>query len=411
MSISVLLLVLVSGGLMYAKNSLFMVSNLIEDEVVVPAHSVSGIRSIVVVESKRPLKIVNSLEQALSEGLIELENHEDSGFKSNPKNKTTNKRPSMQVNTVSQGIHKSSGAQQQNSLPSLVIYEDELIIEFPKKVASSKNIKQAIVRVLLSKAPYREQNLLSDERFNFKETPYFYKKIADENNHPIRYPKQAYRYANFLLANMAENFSDEEGDFVLLHIPLIQSDLTGPARDYQSWVENYAKKYDIKPSLVYAIMETESGFNAKAVSKSNAIGLMQLKASSAGKDVYNLVDEKSGQPSPTELLNSENNIRMGTAYLSLLTNDYLSEVENKKIKEMMTISSYNGGLSTVLSLFGKTPEKAVSKVNSMNPKQVYKKLRFDHKSAETRAYLDKVLKADTKYTDLLNIPMEAHSKY
>lgn len=293
-------------------------------------------------------------------------------------------------------------------LPLLVIYEDELVIEFPKKLASSHNIKRAIVRVLLSNNPQAEKDLLTKQSFNLKQTPYFYKKIADENNYPIRYPKQAYRYANFILENMSENFSDEEGDFVLVHIPLLQSNLKGAARDYQEWVENYSQDFDVKPSLIYAIMETESAFNPQAVSRSNAIGLMQIKANAAGKDVHNLIDNKKGKPSVRSLFDAENNIRVGTAYLGLLNDEYLSGVKNEKIKEMMAISSYNGGLSRVLALFGKTPKKAIRKVNRMHPKAVYNKLRFEHKSLETRNYLDKVLQANAKYKKQLNIPSERY---
>jgi len=299
-----------------------------------------------------------------------------------------------------------SGSSKENYSPALILYEDEVVIEFTKKMATSRNIKRAIVRVLLSKHPQSEKNLLVKASFNLKETPYFYKKIVDQNNLPIRYPKQAYDYANFILENMLEDFSDVEGDFVLVHIPLIQSNLKGAARYYQDAVENYSAEYNISPSLVYAVMEVESNFNPQALSGSNAIGLMQLKANAAGKDVHNLVDQKLGKPSNSELFDSENNIRMGAAYLGLLNHDYLGKVKNKEIKEMMSISSYNGGLSTVLNLFGRTPERAILKVNKMKPKQVYNKLRFEHKSKETRLYLDKVLKANSKYKQQLNLPLE-----
>jgi len=178
--------------------------------------------------------------------------------------------------------------------------------------------------------------------------------------------------------------------------------LTGPAKSYQAWVKDYANEFDVPPSLVYAVMETESAFNPRAVSRSNAIGLMQLKPEAAGRDVYQYIDAKPGQPSLNELFDSKNNIRMGTAYLGLLKHDYLSNIMDEKIKQMVTISSYNGGLSTVLRLFGHTPEKAVERLNKMKPNQVYRKLRYDHQSDETRRYLDKVLKAETKYRALLN---------
>ncbi len=299
-----------------------------------------------------------------------------------------------------------SASSKENYGPALILYEDEVVIEFTKKMATSRNIKRAIVRVLLSKHPQSEKNLLVKASFNLKETPYFYKKIVDQNNFPIRYPKQAYDYANFILENMLEDFSDVEGDFVLVHIPLIQSNLKGAARYYQDAVDNYSAEYNISPSLVYAVMEVESDFNPQAVSGSNAIGLMQLKANAGGKDVHNLIDKKSGKPSSRELFDSENNIRMGAAYLGLLKHDYLGKVKNKEIKEMMSISSYNGGLSTVLNLFGRSHEKAIAKVNRMNPEQVYNKLRFEHKSQETRLYLDKVLNANLKYKQQLNTPLE-----
>lgn len=54
------------------------------------------------------------------------------------------------------------------------------------------------------------------------------------------------------------------------------------------------------PQLITAIIAIESGGNPNAVSKSNAIGLMQLKASTSGRDVYRRMGW-SGEPSTSEL--------------------------------------------------------------------------------------------------------------
>jgi len=286
--------------------------------------------------------------------------------------------------------------------PVLVVYKDELVIEFPKAIASTKNIKNAVSRVLLLSHPLSDHDLLSKDSLVLSEKPYFYRKALDQNKQPIRYPKQAFDYAGYLIEHHTEEIKDEEGEFIALHIPLVENGLTGPAKNYQAWVKDYADEFDVPPSLVYAVMETESAFNPRAVSRSNAIGLMQLKPEAAGRDVYQYIDAKPGQPSQNDLFDSKNNIRMGTAYLSLLKHDYLSNIEDDKIKQMVTISSYNGGLTTVLGLFGNTPEKAVERLNKMKPNQVYRKLRYDHQSDETRRYLDKVLKAETKYRALLN---------
>jgi len=287
------------------------------------------------------------------------------------------------------------------TLPEWVLYPNEIVIAFPKEIATTENIKKAVSRVLLSNAPLAEANLLKTQPIDLKQRPYFLHRVLDQHKAPVRYPMQAFKYADYLIEHHVEEHQDEAGKFITLHIPLVEYGISGPAKNYQAWVENYAKEYQIPPSLVYAVMETESAFNPNAVSRSNAIGLMQLKADAAGKDVYQLVDAKPGQPSLSELFDSKSNIRLGTAYLGLLKHDYLAEIKDERIKQMVTISSYNGGLRTVLELFGKTPETATHQLNRMSPKQVYRKLRFEHQSNETRRYLEKVLKAESKYRDLL----------
>lgn len=287
-------------------------------------------------------------------------------------------------------------------VPMMVMYDKELVIEFPKAIATSRNIKHAVSRVLLSASPLTDFDLLSSGRLDLSQRPYLYRKVLDHNQQPIRYPKHAFNYINYLMEEGLEKTQDLEGEFVVVRMPMVESGLRGPAKNFQAWVRNYADEFNVSPALVYAVMETESSFNPRAISRSNAIGLMQVKANAAGRDVYQYIDEKPGQPSRADLLNSQNNIRMGTAYLSLLKHDYLSAVEEDKIRQMLTISSYNGGIKTVLDLFGKTPDAAMQRINRMTPRQVYRKLRYDHHSDETRRYLDKVLQAETKYKELLN---------
>lgn len=56
----------------------------------------------------------------------------------------------------------------------------------------------------------------------------------------------------------------------------------------------------VDPQLITAIIAIESGGNPNAVSKSNAIGLMQIKASTSGRDVYRRMGW-SGEPTTSEL--------------------------------------------------------------------------------------------------------------
>ena len=45
---------------------------------------------------------------------------------------------------------------------------------------------------------------------------------------------------------------------------------------YETTVNRYSAEYGIDPEIIYAVIKTESGFNATAVSKAGAMGLMQI---------------------------------------------------------------------------------------------------------------------------------------
>ncbi len=286
--------------------------------------------------------------------------------------------------------------------PAFIEYTDELILEFPEALASKVNLKRAISKVLLSVSEVNETDLLSLDPIRSQNKPFYYKKVKNQYGRAIRYPADANSYAEYLLKKHTSEVVDSGLKFTVVHIPLVENKLPINVEKYRSWVEDYAARFKVSPALVFAIMETESDFKPEAVSRSNAMGLMQLKASTAGKDVFQYVDFRQGEPSRSELFDEKENIRMGTAYLGLLNHDYFAQVRNEHNKEMLTIASYNGGLSTVLKLFGDSSEKALEQINRLHPRQVYRKLRFEHQSKETREYLDKVLKAKTKYQDILN---------
>ena len=56
----------------------------------------------------------------------------------------------------------------------------------------------------------------------------------------------------------------------------------------------------VDPQLITAIIAIESGGNPAVVSKSGAVGLMQLKPSTSGRDVYRRMGWR-GEPSVSEL--------------------------------------------------------------------------------------------------------------
>lgn len=290
-----------------------------------------------------------------------------------------------------------------NLHPTLIHYPSELVLEFPQQIASTMNVRRAVARLLLSQNPFQEYNLLSRQRINLQQSPHLLHHVLDQNGQPIRFPKQAYAYADYLLSQRSQQVEDDEGKFLLVQIPIVEAGLSYPAKKYRYWVEKYAAEFNISPALIYAVIEVESSFRPHAVSRSNALGLMQIKASAAGKDVFKLVDGRSGKPSVNELFNPQKNIRMGTAYLWLLKNEYLSGIKNEKSRKLVAISSYNGGMTAMFRLFGKSPDLAIANINRLSPDQVYRALRFDHPFDETRRYLDKVLNAEKRFQTLLNI--------
>jgi soluble lytic murein transglycosylase-like protein/tetratricopeptide (TPR) repeat protein len=89
----------------------------------------------------------------------------------------------------------------------------------------------------------------------------------------------------------------------------------------------------IEPALLFAIAHQESRFDPRARSRSNALGLMQLKRSTAG-DVARWV----GDPRPTEaaLFDPARNVRYGARYLRHLLGRFDGHVA-------VALSAYNAG--------------------------------------------------------------------
>jgi hypothetical protein len=118
--------------------------------------------------------------------------------------------------------------------------------------------------------------------------------------------------------------------------------------DYRHIVHEKASAYNIDPSLIKAVIKTESNWNSRAISRKGAIGLMQLMPSTASDmNVRNPFDP-------------EENIEGGTKYLKYL------------------LEKFNGDLTLALAAYNAGP-KVVEKCGYVPP------------ITETRHYVDKVL--------------------
>lgn len=105
---------------------------------------------------------------------------------------------------------------------------------------------------------------------------------------------------------------------------------------YESIVTTYADEYDLPPSLIYAVIHTESHFREDAVSGAGAKGLMQLMDST-----YEWIQTKfPGEPEPLDrIFEPEINIRCGAKVLDVL-HDLFTHSDT-------AIAAYNAGNGTV----------------------------------------------------------------
>lgn len=106
---------------------------------------------------------------------------------------------------------------------------------------------------------------------------------------------------------------------------------------YDTLVQTWAGEYEIPPSLVYAVIRTESSFDPNAVSRADARGLMQLT-----EDTLAWAMSKAGDEEPLtaeDLFRPEINIRYGVYVLKLL---------GEQFKEQDTaLAAYNAGMGNV----------------------------------------------------------------
>lgn len=275
----------------------------------------------------------------------------------------------------------------------------EITVETLDEKNPAASLKDAIVTTLLTPDDPRAVDLFSDSSIKLtgERDPYLLGLVLDDKGRAIATPPQAERYADGLVSlAQTRSVKTDAGSKQarMVKFAMVSNFSNKQAEKYRPLVERYAKTYDISPSLVFAIMRTESNFNPFAVSSAPAYGLMQLVPSSGGRDAYKRAKGSNEMPSKQYLFNAENNIELGVAYLNVLAFDELDEVADPVSREYCVISAYNTGPGNVLRTFGgssKNRDGALSRINGMAAPAVYDKLRSQLPYAETRQYLQKVV--------------------
>lgn len=258
-------------------------------------------------------------------------------------------------------------------------------------------LKKAIVTTLLTPNDPRQVDLYTDATPKGEGKPFLYEQVLDNDGKSIQWQWRANKYAEYLIANKITKVKIGKRNGLKVVFPLVAKHKEVRAYKYASLVKKYSKKYNVNESLIYGIIKTESSFNPFAVSHAPAYGLMQIVPSTAGKDVFQKIKKRSGQPTPQNLYNPEYNIDIGTAYIQILQEQYLAKVKDQNAKRYTVISAYNGGAGNVLKTFSSNRDQAVVKINQLPPNEVYQQLTKKHPKQESRHYLVKVTEAQKEF--------------
>ena len=181
------------------------------------------------------------------------------------------------------------------------------------------------------------------------------------------------------------------------------------AARYVDAVRREAHRYKLLPSLVFAIMETESAFNPRARSWVPAFGLMQLVPHSGGRDAYQFAFGNLRTLDPDYLYVPDNNIRLGSAYLRLLDGNYLHAIDNPQSRQYAVIAAYNTGAGNVARAFVGTTSMAMAAeaVNKMSPDDVLHHLQEQLRFDETRQYVTNVVARQGRYNGMDAAPPDS----
>ena len=132
----------------------------------------------------------------------------------------------------------------------------------------------------------------------------------------------------------------------------------------------YGRRRDLDPALILAVVQAESSGRPKAVSRSNARGLMQLMWPTA---LDMAKKEKLELAGPEALFDPALNVRLGTRYLALMRRMFDDD-------PFLYLAAYNCGPGRM------------SRLRKANPKMASWELVALEAPSETRVYVRRVMR-------------------
>ncbi|HEY2363001.1 MAG TPA: lytic transglycosylase domain-containing protein, partial [Candidatus Angelobacter sp.] len=152
-------------------------------------------------------------------------------------------------------------------------------------------------------------------------------------------------------------------------------------RPYWTDLKKYSSNNALDPFLVASLIRQESEFNPNAVSRANAVGLMQLLPK-VGKGVAK--QEKIKHFTPQALFTPDVNMRLGTRYFRAMV-DKFGAFE-------YALAAYNAGSDRV--------ETWMNYGKYRDPQEFVESIPF----TETREYVQAILRNESVYKQLYGTP-------
>lgn len=118
--------------------------------------------------------------------------------------------------------------------------------------------------------------------------------------------------------------------------PSASSEAERNPTNYDPYIREAARLYQIPEALVRAVIRVESNFDPRAVSRANAQGLMQLIPATAERMLV------------TDPFDARQNVLGGTRYLRVLANTFNGNIQ-------LTLAAYNAGENAVIKYRGIPP--------------------------------------------------------